>query len=83
MLAALAATGAVVWLVMTFWIVIAVALGVAMAAAVAGGVWLARHGAEAAVVSRTPLPAPERAPIASRPAQALQAPQSTCTCMAR
>ena len=74
-LGALAVLGAVVWLIITFIWIIAAIVGVALAAAVAGGVWLARHGGDVAMVSRAALPAPEAAPLTSRPSQALPAPQ--------
>ena len=79
-LGALAAVGVTVWLIITFIWVIAAIVGVVLAAAVAGGVWLARHGGDVAMVAHAALPAPEvngQPPgiVNGRPAQALPAPQ--------
>ncbi len=72
-LGTLAALGAVVWVVVTFVWVIAAIAGVTAVAMVASLVWLARHGAEVAMVQRSALPPPEAAPLPSRPPQALPA----------
>ena len=68
-LGGLAAIGAVIWLIITFIWVIAAAVAVALVLAVAGLVWLARHGGEVATVARTALPPPDTAPIPSRPSR--------------
>ena len=74
-LGALAAIGAIVWLVVTFIWVIAAAVAVVLGLVVAVLVWLARHGAEVATVQRSALPPPEATPLTSRASQALPAPQ--------
>ncbi len=73
--AALAGLGVTAWLVFEFFWAIALVAGVTAAGAVAMGAWVARYGADLAVVSRGALPAPEATPIPSRAPQALQGPQ--------
>ena len=70
-----AAVAVVVWVVITFMWLIAAIVGVALAAAVAGLVWLALHGGDVAMVARSALPPPEATPLPSRPSQALPASQ--------
>ena len=55
--------------------VIAAIVAVALAAAAAGLVWLARHGGEVATVAHAALPAPQPQPVTGRADQALPAPQ--------
>ena len=71
--AGLAVAGLVIWWLITIIWVIAAIVGVVLAAVLVPAlVWLARRGADVAVVARTP---PEATPIQSRPAQALTGPQ--------
>lgn len=76
LLVGLAATGAAVWLVMTYLWVIGVAVGVTLAAVAGVMVWMARRGAAAAVVSAPrSLAAPARPALTARPVLAIEAPR--------
>ena len=62
------------WLITIIWLV-AIVVGLALAAGIAVLVWMARRGAEVAMVSRSAVPPPQATPLPSRPSQALLAPR--------
>ena len=74
-LASVAVAGLMIWLIIAFIWVIAVAVGLVLVAVIGVCVWMRRHGPDVAMVAHAALPAPEATPMESRPVRALPAPQ--------